>query len=73
MNALPLSCSANRPSGARCGELRPAGSAPGTASLANSFPKPGWYVYSPAPVGLVSCARTATSAMTASSSSLLTP
>ena len=43
VNAVPLSCSAYRPSGARCGEFRPAGSAPGTASLTNSFPKPGWY------------------------------
>ena len=42
VNAVPLSCSAYRPSGARCGELRPAGRAPGTASLTNSFPKPGW-------------------------------
>ena len=42
VNAVPLSCSVYRPSGARCGELRPAGSAPGTASLANSFPNPCW-------------------------------
>ena len=42
VNAVPLSCSAYRPSGARCGELRPAGSAPGTASLTNSFPNPRW-------------------------------
>lgn len=32
VNAEPLSCSAYSPSGARCGELRPIGSAPGTAS-----------------------------------------
>ena len=43
VNAVPLSCSAYSPSGARCGEFRPAGSAPATASLTNSFPKPGWY------------------------------
>ena len=42
VNAVPLICSAYRPSGARCGEFRPAGSAPGTPSLANSFPKPRW-------------------------------
>ena len=40
VNAVPLSCSAYRPRGARCGELRPAGSAPATASVANSFPNP---------------------------------
>ena len=42
VNAVPLSCSANKPSGARCGELRPAGNAPDTASLVNSFPNPRW-------------------------------
>ena len=72
VNAVPLSCSANRPSGARCGELRPAGSAPATASLANSFPNPRWYVHSPGPALLAGeggCGGgwgTATSAMTAS-------
>ena len=40
VNAVPLSCSAYRPSGARCGEFRPAGSAPATASVTNSFPNP---------------------------------
>jgi hypothetical protein len=36
-------CSAYKPSGACCGELRPRGKAPRTASVANSFPKPVWY------------------------------
>ncbi len=40
VNAVPLSCSAYRPSGARCGEFRPWGSAPGTASELCSLPKP---------------------------------
>ena len=40
VNAVPLSCSAYRPSGACCGELRPAGSEPLTASVANSLPNP---------------------------------
>jgi hypothetical protein len=40
VNAVPDSCSAYSPYGARCGELRPCGSAPGSASVANSFPKP---------------------------------
>ena len=42
VNAVPLSCSAYKPSGACWGEFRPAGSAPGTASLTNSFPNPRW-------------------------------
>jgi hypothetical protein len=40
VNAEPLSCSAYSPSGARWGELRPSGSAPGTASELCSLPKP---------------------------------
>lgn len=40
VNAVPLSCSAYRPNGARCGEFRPSGSAPATASEACSLPKP---------------------------------
>jgi hypothetical protein len=42
VNAVPLICSAYKPNGARCGELRPWGTAPGTASLTNSFPNPRW-------------------------------
>lgn len=53
VNAVPLSCSAYRPSGARCGELRPCGSAPGTASEACSLPKPERYS-SPSAVFLAS-------------------
>src|ERR1700730_5464506 len=40
VNAVPENCSAYNPKGQRCGELRPCGSAPGSASLANSLPKP---------------------------------
>lgn len=40
VNAVPLSCSAYSPSGARWGELRPSGRAPGTASELCSLPKP---------------------------------
>ena len=40
VNALPVSCSAYRPWATRCGELRPTGRVPGTASVANSLPKP---------------------------------
>src|ERR1700685_3035228 len=43
VNAVPENCSAYNPKGPRCGELRPAGSAPGSASVANSLPKPLWY------------------------------
>jgi hypothetical protein len=42
VKAVPLICSAYRPYGARCGELRPTGSAPGSASVANSLPNPLW-------------------------------
>src|SRR5687767_13894577 len=44
VNAVPENCSAYSPNGARCGEFRPTGSAPATASVANSFPKPVWYL-----------------------------
>src|SRR6185437_2316060 len=40
VNAVPENCSAYRPYGQRCGELRPCGSAPGNASLAKWLPKP---------------------------------
>ncbi|MNV75321.1 hypothetical protein D3C71_1686000 [compost metagenome] len=40
VNAVPVSCSAYRPCATRCGELRPTGKVPGTASVANSLPKP---------------------------------
>ena len=40
VNAVPLSCSAYRPRGACCGELRCRGRAPSTASVANSLPNP---------------------------------
>ena len=40
VKAVPLICSAYRPSGACCGELRPSGRAPSTASVANSLPNP---------------------------------
>ena len=43
VKAVPESCSVYRPSGGRCGLFWPTGSAPGTASDANSFPKPDWY------------------------------
>jgi hypothetical protein len=42
VKALPDSSSAYRPCATRCGLLRPTGSAPGTASLANWLPKPDW-------------------------------
>jgi hypothetical protein len=42
VKALPDSSSAYSPCGARCGLLRPTGSAPGTASVANWLPKPLW-------------------------------
>ena len=42
VKAVPLTCSAYRPYGAFCGELRPTGRAPGNASVANSLPKPDW-------------------------------
>ena len=40
VKAVPLSCSAYRPSGATWGELRPTGSAPAMASVAHSLAKP---------------------------------
>src|ERR1700689_3612782 len=43
VNAVPENCSAYNPYGQRCGELRPGGSAPDSASVANSLPKPLWY------------------------------
>ncbi len=43
VNAVPLSCSAYSPSGARWGEFRPSGRAPGTASELCSLPKPDRY------------------------------
>src|SRR5690606_26960877 len=43
VNAVPVSCSAYRPWATFCGELRPAGSAPATASVANSLPNPDMY------------------------------
>ena len=43
VKAVPEISSANSPSGGFCGLLRPTGSAPGTASLTNWLPKPGWY------------------------------
>jgi methylenetetrahydrofolate reductase (NADPH) len=43
VNAVPENCSAYRPYGQICGELRPAGNAPDSASVANSLPKPLWY------------------------------
>ena len=43
VKAVPENCSAYNPKGQRCGELRPCGSAPASASLANSLPKPLMY------------------------------
>src|SRR5690606_41657918 len=43
VNAVPLSCSAYSPCATRCGELRPTGSVPATASVANVLPNPDWY------------------------------
>ena len=40
VNAVPENCSAYRPRGTRCGEFPRAGRMPGTASVANSLPKP---------------------------------
>ena len=40
VNAVPESCSAYRPCGARCGEFWPSGNAPGTASVEKCPPKP---------------------------------
>ena len=42
VNAVPVNCSAYRPCATCCGELRPTGRAPGSASVANSLPKPVW-------------------------------
>src|SRR5262249_27435958 len=52
VNAVPLNCSAYSPSGACCGELRPSGSAPATASVANSLPNPLEYLNSSSAMGL---------------------
>src|SRR5690606_34493374 len=43
VNAVPLNCSAYRPCATRCGELRPTGNVPGSASLSNEFPNPDMY------------------------------
>jgi hypothetical protein len=43
VNAVPESTSVYRPSGGRCGELRPTGRAPLTASVSKVLPKPLWY------------------------------
>src|SRR6185437_13087549 len=43
VNGVPLSCSVYKPSGGCCGAFWPTGSAPGTASVANSLPKPELY------------------------------
>ena len=40
-NAVAVICSAYRPNAGRCGELRPCGNAPGTASVETWLPKPG--------------------------------
>ena len=40
VKAVPVSCSAYSPCATCCGELRPTGKVPGTASVANSLPKP---------------------------------
>jgi hypothetical protein len=42
VKAVPVSCSAYRPWATFCGEFCPTGSAPATASVANSLPKPDW-------------------------------
>src|SRR5688572_31544877 len=44
VNAVPESTSVYRPVGGRCGELRPTGSAPLTASVSKVLPKPLWYL-----------------------------
>src|SRR5690606_9065780 len=43
VNAVPLSCSAYSPCATRCGEFRPTGNAPSSASVSNEFPNPDWY------------------------------
>src|SRR5258708_19776846 len=43
VNAVPENCSAYSLYGHLCGEFCPRGKAPGSASVANSFPKPVWY------------------------------
>src|SRR5690606_11320126 len=43
VNAVPLSCSAYNPCATRCGEFRPTGNAPSSASVSNEFPNPDWY------------------------------
>src|SRR5688572_9110918 len=47
VNAVPESTSVYRPWGGRCGELRPTGSAPSTASVSKVLPKPLWYLILP--------------------------
>src|SRR5690606_41180796 len=43
VNAVPLNCSAYSPCATFCGELRPTGTVPGTASVTNVFPNPARY------------------------------
>src|SRR5580693_5425147 len=54
VKAVPENCSAYKPKGQRCGEFCPWGSAPASASVANSLPKPlmypldsGWFALTP--------------------------
>src|SRR5690606_31047592 len=47
VNAVPLNCSAYNPWAAFCGEFRPTGTVPGTASVTNVFPNPAWYYIAP--------------------------
>jgi len=44
VNGVPESCSVYSPSGAFCGEFWPCGSAPASASVANSLPNPVMYL-----------------------------
>src|SRR5690554_2902107 len=53
VNAVPVSCSAYSPCATRCGELRPTGSAPSTASVANSLPNPDMYPFTAVSVSSV--------------------
>src|SRR6478672_8109442 len=43
VNAVPDNCSAYKPCATRCGELRPTGNVPATASVAKLLPNPDWY------------------------------
>ena len=54
VKALAENFSAYRPCATRCGEFLPSGSVPGTASVANSLPKPLMYRYSLL-IGLALC------------------